>query len=119
MGAALLSAARALGDEELLKEGLAIAAASAARGLEVGGVSDQGGLCHGPAGAAHLHGRLYQHTGDEAQRAVAQLWAARALAAEPPKEPGLLQGRAGHALALAAAGSAAEPGWDRPLLLWL
>jgi len=119
VSAALLSAARALGDEALQQQAKEIASASAARGLEAGGLSEDGGLCHGPAGAAHLHARLYQHTGDGASRAAAQLWAARALASEPPREPGLLQGRAGHALALAAAASAAEPGWDRPLLLWL
>lgn len=119
VSAALLSAARALGDDELLKRAKELASASAALGLEAAGLSDGGGLCHGPAGAAHLHARLYQHTGDEASRAAAQLWAARALASEPPREPGMLQGRAGHALALAAAASASEPGWDRPLLLWL
>ncbi|HEY8209727.1 MAG TPA: lanthionine synthetase LanC family protein [Myxococcaceae bacterium] len=119
VGAALLASAQALGDGALAQRAREIAAASAACGLEVDGLSDGGGLCHGPAGAAHLHARLYQHTGDQASRAAAQLWAARALAAGPPEEPGLLQGRAGHALALAAAASAAEPGWDRPLLLWL
>ncbi|HVE81453.1 MAG TPA: lanthionine synthetase LanC family protein [Myxococcales bacterium] len=117
--AALLSAARALDDAGVAERARAIASAAAAAGLEAPGVSDDGGLCHGPAGAAHLHARLYQHTGDEASLIAGRRWMKRALEVAPPEAPGLLQGRAGHALAIAAAAAAVEPDWDRPLLLVL
>jgi len=131
---ALLSAATAAGRDDWRTEALALAHGMAARAFESSHVVDTG-LCHGAAGVAHLFNRLSQATGDAELARAADTWFARTLAmrrAEPiagfPRglpvdgvmtwDPGadLLTGACGVALALHAAISPVEPGWDQLLL---
>jgi len=131
---ALLSAATAAGRDDWRAEALALAHGMAARSFESSRVVDTG-LCHGAAGVAHLFNRLSQATGDAELARAADTWFARTLAmrrAEPiagfPRglpvdgvmtwDPGadLLTGACGVALALHAAISPVEPGWDQLLL---
>lgn len=100
------------------------------------GVHDTG-LCHGAVGLAHLCNRFYQATGDETHAEAARAWFARTLdmrrlegvagfaSYRGPNADGIdsfvashgfLEGAIGVALALAAAVSPSEPGWDRLLL---
>src|SRR5262249_14299323 len=95
-------------------------------------------LCHGAAGLGHLFNRLFQATGDEHLAEAARVWFRRTLDLRQPgrgiagfeagkgnahrrllwvDDPGLLQGAAGIALALLAAATPLEPGWDRLLLV--
>lgn len=134
--AALLLAARAVGQEDWEREALEIARACAGRPVERSGAVDAG-ICHGTAGIAHLFNRLHQATGDPALRAAALFWIERTLERWSPGEgvggyrmyvpdaqgemgwhgdPGFLTGSAGVALALLAAATPVEPEWDRVLL---
>jgi len=81
-------------------------------------------LCHGSLGTAHLLNRMYQATGDAPLRRGAlrrlehglQMWRAAQSGGQPyhhQGKRGLLLGDAGMALALLAATTAVEPGWDR------
>lgn len=97
-------------------------------------------LCHGALGLAHIDNRLWQATGHPELAAAARRWYARALemgesrggfagsvtagvdAASPGEaltvnEGSLISGTAGMGLALLAAATAVEPGWDDLLLL--
>jgi lantibiotic biosynthesis protein len=75
------------------------------------------GLCHGAAGLAHLYNRFYQATGEALLRDAACDWFARTLAMQHARRGhGLLEGTIGIGLALLAAISGIEPGWDRMLL---
>lgn len=131
---AVLSAATATGRDDWRAEALALAHGMAARPFETSQVVDTG-LCHGAAGVAHLFNRLSQATGDAELARAADTWFARTLAmrhTEPiagfPRalpvdgtttwDPGadLLTGACGVALALHAAISPVEPGWDQLLL---
>jgi hypothetical protein len=130
----LLLAARVLRAPEWEGRVLDIARRAARRPLEETDVVDAT-LCHGSAGLAHIYNRLLHHTGDPLFGEAARLWFRRALDAYrsggvaaltvPRKDPGasrwvgrtLLTGAAGVALALLAASTAVEPGWDRLLLL--
>ena len=130
---ALLLAARDTGEPawEAAATGLAVRAAARPPGQT--GVVDAG-LCHGSAGLAHLFSRMYQMTAEPALADAARFWVERTLelcsaaapgqraaptqAARPAwKGPGLLEGAAGVALALEAAGTTAEPFWDQMLLV--
>ncbi|HZF08572.1 MAG TPA: lanthionine synthetase C family protein [Thermoanaerobaculia bacterium] len=138
IAASLLAAARTAGDPRLEAEALAIARHAAERAIAGSGVQDCG-LCHGAAGVAHLFNRLYQATGEPALGAAARTWYDQALARRGTAgiggyqawlpssadrmgdlawmdDPGFLTGSAGIGLALLAATSAVEPGWDRVLL---
>ena len=104
------------------------------RPFEDCGVVDAG-LCHGSAGLAHLYARFFQATGERVFLAAATRWLRETLAMRQAGEglggysswwplagewrtaPGLLTGVAGIGLALIAATTSVEPGWDRPLLL--
>lgn len=138
LAAALLYAARAVAEPAWERGALEVARHAAARSPHMAGVADAG-LCHGSAGAAHIFNRLYQATGEEAFANAARRWFAQTfelrrpgqglagyLALEPVRgtttlewaaTPGLLCGVAGVGLALLAATSAVEPGWDRMLLV--
>jgi hypothetical protein len=133
---ALLSAARWLKEPAWEQEALAIARAAAARPAETAGVRDAG-LCHGAAGLGHLFNRLFHAAGEACFAEAARFWFRRCLEMRQPgrgiagfshygqrqdgvdcwlKEPGLLIGAAGIALALLAAITPIEPQWDRHLL---
>lgn len=118
--AALATAARAAGDDDLLAGALAIGRRAAAREPTRCGVADAG-LCHGSAGLALLFQRLHAASGDACFARAARDWLADTLArlatGGAPREPGLLDGRAGVALCLLAALSPREPTWDAILLL--
>jgi lantibiotic modifying enzyme len=137
LAAALLYAARCVGEASWEHEALTIARHAARRPPQDARVLDAG-LCHGGAGAGHIFNRLYQATGDEALAAAARFWFAHTLELRQPgrgiagfqslepagdgrmdwqPEPGLLTGAAGIGLALLAATTAIEPAWDRVLLV--
>jgi lantibiotic biosynthesis protein len=136
LAAALLYAARCVGDVGWEREALAIARTAAARPPQDARVIDAG-LCHGAAGAAHIFNRLYQSSGDETFADAARFWCTQTLALRQPgqgtgflsfepvgdgkmdwrAEPGLLTGAAGVGLALLAATTSIEPTWDRMLLV--
>lgn len=133
---ALLTAARAVGEESWEREAVAIGHKAARRRLDGSGVIDAS-LCHGAAGDGHLFNRLYQATGDPVFHEAALYWIEQALDMHKPGEgiggyhawvvgdgtelawrpdPGFLTGSAGIALALLAAATGVEPEWDRVLL---
>jgi hypothetical protein len=137
VAAALLAAARCVGEPAWECEALAIARRAARRPAEQSGVVDAG-LCHGAAGLGHTFNRMYQATGEAWLAEAARSWFARALELRQPgrgiggyaewqpsgdsvqtwvAEKGLLTGAAGIALALLAATTAVEPAWDRMLLV--
>jgi hypothetical protein len=137
VAAALLWAARCAREPAWEDEARAIARRAAARPPDQARVVDAG-LCHGACGLGHLFNRLYQATGDARLAEAARFWFERALQMRQPgrgiggyeawlpgasgaltweADPGLLTGAAGIALALLAATTAAEPAWDRILLV--
>ncbi len=139
ISAALLVAARAVGETAWEAEALEIARRTAERSLQDAAVVDAG-ICHGAGGVAHLFNRLHQATGDPALGGAARRWIDETLAlrGEGPGEekgiggflswgpdetrelgwrvdPGFLTGSAGVGLTLLAAATAVEPEWDRVL----
>jgi lantibiotic modifying enzyme len=139
IAAALLAAARAVGNAEWERQALDIALAAAARDESTSHVRDAG-LCHGAAGVGHLFNRLFQATGEERLAAAARFWFERTFTFQAPGEPvagfrawevgvlgqpgwrpdaGFLEGAAGVGLALLGAVSSVEPAWDRVLLVSL
>jgi lantibiotic modifying enzyme len=136
VAAALLGAAQALGETGWEREAIAIATKDCARPFQATGVVDAE-LCHGTAGLGHIYNRLYQATGEETFARAARSWFERTLSLRRPGEgvggyvnwwpeikewrsdPGFLTGSAGIGLALLAAISPIEPGWDHPMMLSL
>ena len=137
IAAALLLAARRVAEPAWEREALGIARRAAERPPERSGVGDAG-LCHGAAGLGHVFNRLFRATGEPWLGEAARAWLARALALRRAgqgvggflarveqddgtsswaPEPGLLTGAAGVGLALLAATTPVEPGWDRALLV--
>jgi len=137
IAAALLLAARCVGQPAWERRALDIALRAAERPPEECGVVDAC-LCHGAAGIGHLFNRMFQATGEERLGEAARRWLGRALELRRPgraiagfptrdrggdgamtwvAEPGLLTGAAGVALALLAATTPIEPSWDRMLLV--
>lgn len=134
ISAALLVAARAVGERAWEAEALEIARRTAERSLKDSSVVDAG-ICHGAAGVAHLFNRLYQATGDPMLAEAARRWIDETLALRRGEgiggfqswapneemdlgwrsEAGFLTGSAGVGLALLAAATAVEPEWDRVL----
>jgi lantibiotic biosynthesis protein len=128
---ALLLAARDAGESGWADLGMALAVGAAARPPEQTGVGDAG-LCHGAAGLAHLFNRMHQLTGVPELAEAAVFWIGRTMdmcsasfteargssddASPAWNGNGLLEGVAGIALALLAAGTASEPIWD-PMFL--
>ncbi len=143
---ALFEASRVLGHLEGESMARALAAAAARRfEAEDEAAGEDPGFCHGLAGTAHVFHRLYRATGEPACGRAARCSFERLLArwepergetgflplplsphlpmpdaAPQPREVGgLLRGVAGIGLALLAAVSDREPGWDRLMLLSL
>jgi hypothetical protein len=137
IAAALLSAARCVGNSTWEAEAVAIARRAARRRFEDSGVVDVG-LCHGAAGLGHIFNRLYQATGDGELGGAARQWFTHSLTMRRPNEgiagylasmrppdgeerwvadPCFLTGAAGIGLALLAAITPVEPAWDRVLLV--
>jgi lantibiotic modifying enzyme len=135
--AALLGAARCVGEADWEHAALVIARRAAGRPTEQSGVVDAG-LCHGAAGVGHLFNRLFQATGEDDFAEASRFWLERTLALRQPgrgiagylswgpgedgamnwlAEAGLLTGAAGIALALLAATTSIQPDWDRLLLV--
>jgi lantibiotic biosynthesis protein len=131
---AMMAAAAATERRDLAAEALALAHGMAGRPFESSLVTDAG-LCHGAAGVAHLFNRMSQATGDPELARAADRWFARTIemrrtdpvggwprglpaGATMNWEPAvdLLTGATGVALALHAAISPIEPGWDQLLL---
>jgi lantibiotic biosynthesis protein len=135
--AALLVAARHVGEHDWEREALEIARQTTNRPLEQSGIVDAG-LCHGAAGLGHIYNRIFQAAGEARFREAARFWFEHTLnmrrpgqgiagfSAFMPKElgeeqwaddPGILTGAAGIALALLSAVAPIEPEWDRMLLV--
>lgn len=131
----LVRAARALRDRAMEARAVAMARTLASLPIADSGVIDTA-LCHGAAGVAHILNRLYQATGDAAIGDAARRWFGQLLELRRPgvgvagfqvvrgvgddlawvDDPDLLAGVGGVALALLAATSPVEPGWDRLML---
>ena len=133
VAAALLLAGRDADEPGWVAAATGLAVRAAARPPDQTGVVDAG-LCHGSAGLAHLFNRMYQMTAEPALADAARFWVERTLefcsaAAPGPgaaptnaarsawNGPGLLEGAAGVALAMEAAGTTVEPAWDQMLLV--
>jgi hypothetical protein len=136
VAAVLLRAARRVGAPRWEEAAIEMARVQATRRDDRTMVTDAG-LCHGTAGIAHIFNRLYQATGDAALADAARFWLERTLELRHPggiagyrqlsrtesgesrweDSPGFLTGVAGIGLALLAATSEVEPGWDRLLLV--
>jgi len=135
--AALLIAARSIGNSQWEEEAINIARRAALRPVKTAGAVDAG-LCHGAAGIAHIFNRMFHATGDELFRDRAKFWFEQTLDMRRPgqgvagylayhpdengnegwaDDPGLLTGAAGIALALLAATTDVVPDWDRMLLV--
>lgn len=128
---ALLRAARGTGEAAWEAEARETARAVATRWIDDPRISDAE-LCHGAAGLGHLFNRLYQETGEEPLGEAARYWLHRAMDMYAPgagvggyrmfeaghwfDHPGFRVGSGGIGLALLAAVSSVEPGWDRLLL---
>jgi lantibiotic biosynthesis protein len=117
--AALLAADRALGGTRWQVPALALGVASASRRREESGVEDAS-LCHGSAGLGHVFNRIHQTSGDASSRDSARTWFEHTLELRSDgrgfggyASAGVLTGSAGVALALLAATTDVEPGWDR------
>jgi hypothetical protein len=132
MAAALLVAARAVGEPHWEQEALSVARHVAEIPFEQTRLRSAF-LCHGTVGLAHIFNRFFQATGESIfhDAAVAYYQRTIDLLAMPggmegslrpgPNQiidgPGLLRGAAGVGLALLAAVMEIEPAWDRALLL--
>jgi hypothetical protein len=116
IAASLAATAQALGDGALLEKARLIGRRAALRAPHATGVDDAS-LCHGSAGLGLIFQRLWNATGDDAFAGAARFWLGDALTRlerEPvwTHGPALLTGKTGVALALLAAASEQEPGWD-------
>lgn len=135
----LLQVARAVEEPLWEQEALALCREMAERSTDGSQVQDAG-LCHGAAGLAHLHHRLFRATGEEVFARASRAWFRNTLSFHRPGEglggflshevrpdltrewiasPALLTGATGVALALLAAASPVEPEWDRMFLMSL
>ncbi|MCI0461481.1 MAG: lanthionine synthetase C family protein, partial [Gemmataceae bacterium] len=83
IAAALLGAARAVGEPAWERLAVVIARRAAELPPEQAGVVDAG-LCHGAAGLGHLFNRMYQATGDPRLGEAAQYWFRRTLELRHP-----------------------------------
>jgi lantibiotic modifying enzyme len=138
IAAALLMAARGVGDADLEQTAVALACRAAERPEAETGVANAC-FCHGAAGLAHLYNRMYQATGEPKLGRAALRWLERTLdfyrlarekggswvqgSWDPAKKPwtwtgiDLLDGAAGVALVLLAAATSVEPTWDGMFLV--
>ena len=136
IAAALLSAARELGQSDWEQTAIDLAVQTLERPFELTGVRDAA-LCHGATGVAHLYNRLYQATGAASLGDATRWWFTRALEMRTPgvgvagfvaldapapdretwvADPSFLTGACGIALALLGATTTIAPDWDRVLL---
>jgi lantibiotic biosynthesis protein len=137
IAAALLLAARGVGDAGWEQAAVALACRAAERPAPESGVVDAC-ICHGAAGLAHIYNRMYQATGRAELGRAAVDWLERTLdfyrlarksggawvrgSTEPAhQEPwtgiDLVDGAAGVALVLLAGVTSVEPAWDRMFLI--
>jgi len=138
IAAALLVAARGVGDAGWEQAAVALACRAAARPTSETGVVNAC-FCHGAAGLAHIYNRMYQATGEPRLRDAAVYWLERTLGFyrlardkegswvqgswDPEQKPWtwtgieLVEGAAGVALVLLAAATSVEPTWDRMFLI--
>jgi poly-gamma-glutamate synthesis protein (capsule biosynthesis protein) len=138
VAAALLQAARAVGEHSWEDAALIIALRAAALPPERSGIV-QAGLFKGAAGVGHVFNRLFQATGEPRFGEAARFWFQRTLEMRSPTgeadgffawgpgppgcrpiwmdNPRFLTGTAGIALALLGAATSVEPAWDRLLLV--
>lgn len=133
----LLQVARTVEERTWEQEALALCREVAGRSTDGAQVRDAG-LCHGAAGLAHLHHRLFHLTGEELFAETSRAWLRNTFAFHAPGKglggfladevsadyqrelrasPALLTGATGVALALLAATSSVEPAWDRMFLM--
>ncbi|HXU34620.1 MAG TPA: lanthionine synthetase C family protein [Thermoanaerobaculia bacterium] len=135
----LLAAASSLDEPSWREAALKIARHAATRRPETANVND-GCLCHGAAGVAHMFNRMFQVSGEEVLREAAITWFRRLLDLREKEigiggfrawtaagksdgvykhedRIGFLTGASGIGLALLAAISSQPPGWDRAMLL--
>jgi lantibiotic modifying enzyme len=139
IAAALLMAARGVGDVGWEQAAVALACRAAERPTSQTGVVNAG-FCHGAAGLAHIYNRMYQATGEPKLRRAALYWLERTLGfyrlardkegswVQGSWDPGqrelwtwtgidVVDGAAGVALVLLAAATSVEPAWDRMFLV--
>jgi hypothetical protein len=137
IAAALLGAARGVGDAGWEQSAVALACRAAERLPAETGVVDAS-FCHGTAGLAHVYNRMYQATGEPKLGRAAVYWLERTLdyyrlakaagsswvqgSRDPARqEPwtgiDVVDGAAGVALVLLAATTSVEPIWDRMFLV--
>jgi hypothetical protein len=139
IAAALLLAARGVGDAGWEQTAVALACRAAERPAAETGVVNAN-FCHGAAGLAHLYNRMYQATGEPELGRAALYWLKRTLGfyrrardaggtwVQGNWDPGqrerwtwtgieLVEGAAGVALVLLAAATSVEPTWDRMFLV--
>jgi lantibiotic modifying enzyme len=137
IASSLLIASLCLRNKSWKRSAMRIACHAARRSQKNSGVKDAG-LCHGAAGVGHIFNRMFQVTGNSTLRKSARFWFQQTLEMRQPgkgvggfcafspggargkswvKDPDLLTGSAGIALALIAAVSSMPPDWDRCLLL--
>jgi hypothetical protein len=118
VAASLYAAAAAVGDEDTRVRALELARLSTRRPVKATQATEPS-FCHGAIGLAHIYNRLAQAAGDDELAAAARSWYDRALAMPMPEGLDLLEGQLGIALALQAATTNVEPGWDRALVISL
>jgi lantibiotic modifying enzyme len=139
IAAALLMAARGVGDADWEQAAVALAVRAAERPVSETGVVNAC-FCHGAAGLAHLYNRMYQATGERPLGRAAVYWLERTVAyyrrardtgdswVLGSSDPGqrelwtwsgieLVDGVVGVALVLLAAATSVEPTWDRMFLV--
>jgi hypothetical protein len=139
IAAALLLAARGVGDADWERAAVALACRAAERPVSETGVVNAN-FCHGAAGLAHLYNRMYQATGEPGLGRAALYWIERTLGfyrlardagdswVRGNWNPGqrelwtwtgieLVEGAAGVALVLLAGATSVEPTWDRMFLV--
>jgi lantibiotic modifying enzyme len=138
IAAALMMAARGVGDAGWEQAAVALACRAAERSASETGVVNAC-FCHGAAGLAHIYNRMYQATGEPKLRRAALYWIERTLdfyrlardkggswaqgSWDPKQKPWtwtgieLVDGAAGVALVLLAAATSVEPTWDRMFLV--
>src|SRR6266540_527952 len=139
IAAALLMAARGVGDAGWEQAAVALACRAAERPASQTGVVNAS-FCHGAAGLAHLYNRMYQATGEPKLGRAALYWLERTLGfyrrardaggtwVRGNWDPGqrerwtwtgteLVEGAAGVAPVRLAAATSVEPTWDRMFLV--
>jgi lantibiotic modifying enzyme len=121
IAAALMMAADCIDRPDWRETAISLMVQAVRRPRSDTGVVDAG-LCHGAGGLGHLMNRMYHATAAATFAEAARTWFAEALAmwfADDANEVdhGFLEGSAGLGLALLAAITDRDPGWDAVLLI--